>query len=170
MKKYVLFPMMILAISCCSTKTTQAMMSSTDKVKIEDCPEDGECSFEILQNKGLSIKNNTIGEMYYETEDNPEKVVFLYKFKRKIEDKTLQDAGYREEIAFEMDKNYSDFSLTGKDLQRTKMIFGVFCYCKGKAGYYRIREGNITKKGSQLLIDIAPVVDDQKITKAKINL
>ena len=173
MKKSILFPIAIAVISCCNTKSsisTTNMKNNSENVKIEDCPENGDCHFEILQNKGLSIKTNTIGEKYYEIEDNLEKVVFVYKYQQKVKDTTLQDAGYREEIAFEMDKNYSDFSLANKQLQSTKMIFGVFCYCKGKAGYYTVREGSIVKKGSQLLIDITPVVDNQKITKAKISL
>lgn len=170
MKKSVLFPMALLAIACCSTKPTSSKESS-ENMKIENtCPENVDCSFEILQNKSLSIKTDGIGKIYYELEDNPNTAVYLYKYEKKIADKTLQDAGYREEIVFEIDKNLATFSISGKELRNTKMLFGVFCYCKGKAGYYKVNDGSINKTKSYLNIAIIPIVDNQKVTEVKIKL
>jgi len=171
MKKSILFPMMILTISCCSTKSTTTMANGNEKTKIESpCPENGICTFEILQNKSMNIKTDGIGKTYYELEENPNKVVFLYKYREKIEDTTLQDAGYREEIVFEMNKDYSDFTFSNKELQNTKMLFGVFCFCKGKAGNYKVTEGSLTKKNSTLQIDLPKIVDNQIIRNVKISL
>lgn len=171
MKKYILLPLIGLVIACCSTKTSKTMANNSKKTKIESpCPEEGICSFEILQNKSMNVKTDGIDKVYYELEENPDKVVFLYKYQKKIADKTLQDAGYSEEIVFEMDKNYTDFSFSDKGIQSTKMLFGVFCYCKGKAGNYRVTKGNLVKKGLELQIDLPPIVDNQLITHIKINL
>lgn len=171
MKKYLLLPMIGLAVSCCSTKTPQAMANNSKKAKIESsCPEKGICTFEILQNKSMNVKIDGAGKTYYELEENPDKVVFFYKYSQKVEDKTLQDAGYTEEIVFEMNKDYTDFSFSDKGIQSTKMLFGVFCYCKGKAGNYRVAKGSLIKKGSDLQIDIPSIVDNQVITHIKINL
>lgn len=171
MKKYILLPIIGLIASCCSTKTSQTMANKSKKAKIESsCPEQGICSFEILQNKSMNVKTDGTGKTYYELEENPDKVVFLYKYQKKIEDKTLQDAGYSEEIVFEMNKDYTDFSFSDKGIQSTKMLFGVFCYCKGKAGNYKVSKGNLIKKGSDLQIDIPSIVDNQIITHIKINL
>ncbi|TPD68547.1 hypothetical protein [Flavobacterium microcysteis] len=171
MKKYILLPIIGLIASCCSTKNSQATASNSKKAKIESsCPEEGTCSFEILQNKSMNVKTDGIDKIYYELEENPDKVVFLYKYQKKIADKTLQDAGYSEEIVFEMNKDYTDFSFSDKRIQSTKMLFGVFCYCKGKAGNYRVTKGSLIKKGSDLQIDIPPIVDNQIITQIKISL
>lgn len=171
MKKSVLFPMALFAIACCSTKTTTSTSKEiSENMKIEStCPENADCSFEILQNKSLNIKTDGIGKIYYELQDNPNTAVYLYKYNEKIADKTLQDAGYREEIVFEIDKNLSTFSISGKELRSTKMLFGVFCYCKGKAGYYKVNEGSINKTKSDLTIAITPIVDNQKVTEIKIK-
>ncbi|MEZ0006207.1 hypothetical protein ABH942_001570 [Flavobacterium sp. 28YEA47A] len=171
MKKYILLPIIGLIASCCSTKTSQATASNSKKTKIESsCPEKGICSFEILHNKSMNVKIDDTGKPYYELEENPDKVVFLYNYQEKIADKTLKDAGYREEIVFEVDKNYTDFSFSDKGIQSTKMLFGVFCYCKGKAGNYKVTKGSLIKKGSDLQIDIPPIVDNQIITHIKISL
>ncbi|WP_447635717.1 hypothetical protein [Flavobacterium microcysteis] len=171
MKKYLLLPMIGLVVSCCSTKTSQATTSNSKKTRIESsCPEKGVCTFEILQNKSMNVKTDGTGKMYYELEENPDKVVFFYKYSDKIKDTTLKDAGYREEIVFEMNKDYTDFSFSDKGIQSTKMLFGVFCYCKGKAGNYKVNKGSLIKKGSDLQIDIPPIVDNQIITHIKIGL
>lgn len=163
--------MALFAIACCSTKTASISKETSENMKTEStCPENADCSFEILQNKSLNIKTDGIGKIYYELEDNPNTAVYLYKYAEKIADKTLQDAGYREEIVFEVDKNLATFSISGKELRSTKMLFGVFCYCKGKAGYYKVNEGSINKTKSDLNILITPNVDNQKVTVIKIKL
>ena len=52
----------------------------------------------------------------------------------------LQDAGYREEIIFELD-NFDPIKLGSSSLQKTKMLFGRFCFCRGQTGYYKVTEG-----------------------------
>ncbi|HEU4496300.1 MAG TPA: hypothetical protein VFR70_04545 [Flavobacterium sp.] len=169
MKKIVLFPIVLLAIACSNTKSASTPKETANMKTANTCPENANCSFEIIQGQSLNIKTDGIGKIYYELEDNPNTAVYLYKYEEKTADKTLQDAGYREEIVFEIDKNLSTFSISGKELRSVKMLFGVFCYCKGKAGYYTVNNGSINKTESDLTIAIDPIVDNQKITKIKIK-
>ena len=117
----------------------------------------------------MIVKTDGIGGVYYELEDHAEKTVYLYTYKLKT-DKQYQDAGYREEIIFETDSANADFALTDKDLQNTKILFGVWCYCKGKAGNYKITEGNLSRRGKEISIDFPAVVKDQKVTSLRIKI
>ena len=60
--------------------------------------------------------------------------------------KGLQDGHYREEIVFEINNNDSEIKFSGNDLQKTKMLFGRFCFCRGSTGNYKITDGNLKLK------------------------
>lgn len=165
-----MFPLVLLTFSFCSTK--KRSLNSEKQITIEteySCPDNFNCEYEILEGKSIALKTDGIGKVYYELEDNPEKSVFRYTYDLKVKDPNLQDAGYREEITFEMDKRHGDFSISGENLQKSKVLFGVFCFCR-HSGYYEIKEGSVSKKGKAISIDIPKIVINQKLTKLKINL
>lgn len=158
----------IFFIISCSTIKDKGLR---EVVKIEtDCPENGECSFEILQNKSFEIKEDGIGKVFYELKGNLGKDVYHFKYSDVIKDPTLQDAGYHEEIVFEIEKGKKIFNYSDDKLQSVQMLFGVFCYCKGKAGFYEVRKGNVKRNKSTLELDIPKIVENQKINKIKISL
>lgn len=168
--KILLYPFVLIAFSCSSTKDQNPEKNNRSSFKVESkCPENVNCDFEILKGKGLNVMTDGIGMSYYELKDDPGKIVFKYQYRLKT-DESLQDAGYLEEVLFEIEKDYSDFSFSGKDLQNTKAILNVMCFCRGKAGSYRIKEGLISKKGNNLLIKIPNLINDQKISEVKITL
>jgi len=172
MKPLLLFPLALFAFSCSTTTNTVDSKSTTmGNSKIDStCPENVDCTFEIVQNKSLVVHTDEFGKSYYQLTDNPETVVFKYQHKLRT-DKDLVDAGYLEEVLFEMDKNYGDFSFSGKELQKTKLVLNVMCFCRsGKAGAHKISEGSIVKKGKQFSISLPKIVDDQKTTELKITL
>lgn len=171
MKTLLLFPLTLIAFSCSSTKNDTDKLNNKTGFKIENqCPENVDCNFEILKNKSLIIKTDETGASYFEMEENPNKVVFRYQYKLRT-DKDLQDAGYLEEVLFEVDKNHGDFSFSGKELQNTKLILNVMCFCRsGKVGAHKISEGTIIKKGDKLSISLPKIIEDQKITDIKITL
>lgn len=171
MKTLLLFPLTLLAFSCSTTKTESSKTTEMATYNIENqCPENVDCSFEILQNQSLAVNTDEFNQSYYKLEENPNKVVFKYQYKLKT-DKEIMDAGYLEEVLFEMDKNYGDFSFAGKELQNTKLILNVMCFCRsGKVGAHKISEGKIVKKGNQLSISIPKVIEDQKTTEIKVTL
>ena len=108
-----------------------------------ECPQDGACTVEMLKNKSLEIKTDDLGGIYYEIVAATETSVVLYHYNRKVE-KGLQDGQYREDIVFEINNSDSLISLSGSDLQKTKMLFGRHCYCKGQAGYFKVTQGQLT--------------------------
>lgn len=172
MKKVILLSVVALLTilsSCNSKKTVSESNKSLSSQILTPCPENVECNLDILRNKSLVVKHDDTGAIYYELENNSEKTVYLYTYKLKT-DKEYQDAGYREEIIFEIYDSNADFVLTNKELQTTKMLFGVWCYCKGKAGNYKITKGNFHKKGNEIKIDFPAIVKDQKVTELEIKL
>ena len=171
MKKVFLLLLVTLSIlSCCNTKKTATIESKNNQPNIlTPCPEGYVCSFETHHNKSMVVKTDDIGATYYELEDNTKKTVYHYTYKLKT-DQQYQDAGYREEIIFELDSKTKDLKLSNEELQNAKMLFGVWCYCKGKAGNYKITKGNFTKKGNEISIDFPAIVSDQKVTELKIKI
>lgn len=133
------------------------------------CPENYECTLEVLPNKTMIVKTDGIGATYFELEDFNGTTVYHYTYNQKT-DKQYQDAGYKEEIIFELASDVTDLKLSNEELQKAKMIFGVWCYCKGKAGNYKLTKGNFSKKGKEISIDFPAVVSDQKVTELKIKL
>ncbi|WP_296143114.1 hypothetical protein [uncultured Flavobacterium sp.] len=172
MKKIAFLHFTILAISCGSNPNSNTLSSPNDILfKAENnCPDNGDCKFEILQNKGLEIQTDGIGKIYYKLNESTNKDVYRYNYSEKTKDTLLQDAGYNEEIIFEIEKGKKEFSYVNQELQSTKMLFGVFCYCKGKAGYYDVKEGTLKKVKNQLSITIPAIVNNQKTKQIQIKL
>lgn len=150
------------AISCCSTKkiTTDA---KTAEAITANCPENVACNWQVQKGKSIVVHTDGTGALYYELQDNPGKTVYIYTYNLKT-DQEYQDNFYREEIIFELDNASADFSWSGKQLQQSKMLFGVFCYCKGKAGHYKVNDGTLSKKGKTITADFTASVADQKVT------
>lgn len=103
------------------------------------CPEDGVCSFEIIENKTLQIKTDELQGTYPELINGSS---FVLKFEYKKGNDNYQDSSYREEIFIELDKNNLEFETV--DLKKTKLLFARWCYCKGQAGYYKINQGKLS--------------------------
>lgn len=124
-------------LSCGAKKS-----DSTTAVLTGECPKDGNCTIRLFKNKGMVVKNDTFGRPFYELEDNPSKNTYLYTYSRIVKG-NIQDAGYREEIVFELRNDQVMAPISNESLQRTKMLFGRFCFCKGQTGYYKITKGNL---------------------------
>ena len=171
MKKALFLSFIFLTIlSCCNSKKTVSQSNKNGHSQIlTQCPEDFECTLEVLSNKTMIIKNDGIGGTYFELEDFNGTTVYHYTYTKKT-NKQYQDAGYREEIIFELASDITDLKLANEELQKTKMIFGVWCYCKGKAGNYKITKGNFSKKGNNISIDFPAIVEDQKVKELRIKL
>jgi|GEM_PF-2040789 len=170
MKKAILLSVVFwTALSCCNSKKTVSEDHKNSRSQIlTSCPENIDCALEVLPGKSMAVKDDTLGGIYYELEDNSQKTTYRYTYKLKT-DNQYQDAGYREEVVFEIDNSETDLKLTDTELQNAKMLFGVWCYCKGKAGNYKITKGNFSKKGKEITIDFPAIVADQKVTVLKIK-
>lgn len=134
------FAFLILAtlLSCGAKK---AAFVPTETQLLSDCPKQSECEITLLHDKKMAVRQDENGAHYYTLEDAPGKNVMIYKFNRIVKG-NIQDGGYREEIVFEINSEFSD-NLTDSELQNTKMLFGRFCFCKGQTGYYPVRKGSL---------------------------
>ncbi len=127
----------------------------------QDCPEDGVCRFEQHHNKSLNIKKDDTGALYHQMENTFDKTVFQYFYQRN-KDEAYMDGHYIEEVIFEIDSSSlnSDFH----NQKPNKILFGVFCYCKGKAGYYEVEKALISfdKKHKKISVQInGDIIDNQ---------
>lgn len=163
MKIFYYLPIILFFASCKCKKDTITENSETKSNQVSNLenmikstnPEDGKCTTEIFRNKSLDIKTSELGAIYYDKIDNLETSVILYKYERNVP-KDVQDASYREEIVFEINNSDKELNLKNEDLQKTKMLFGRWCYCKGTTGNYVINDGklHLTQKNEQVKFDL----------------
>lgn len=112
------------------------------------CPKNANCTLELFPNKSMVVKRDEWGNLSYSLEDRLGKNVFLYSYSRIVKG-NIQDAGYREEIVFELYAHKDLKPLTDEALQNTQMLFGRFCFCKGQTGFYKVAKGSLTASNAR---------------------
>ena len=122
--------------NCKKNAITERQSTPTTEIS-SACPEDGKCTIEIFRNKSLQIKKDGIGALYYQMKDSADVSVIQYQYNRN-KTEGLQDGSYREEVLFEIPATATTLSLSDLKLQKTKMLFGRHCFCKGQAGYFEV--------------------------------
>ena len=103
------------------------------------CPENSNCSIELIPNKSIEFKTDNIGILYPVITEG-EKTILKYTFNKNPISNT-QDSNYTEIVYAELDKNITEIDLTDTDFKNVKLYFGRLCYCKGATGYYPIKKG-----------------------------
>lgn len=131
-----IIPFLFLIIVSCKPSF---MVSQQISNKATSCPENGDCSFELIPNKSIEFKADDFGILYPIISEG-EKTLLKYTFKKQPIENT-EDSNYSEIIYAELDKEFTEASLENEDLQKVKLYFGRFCYCKGQTGYYPIKNG-----------------------------
>ena len=106
-----------------------------------NCPESGDCSFEVMQNSSLSLKTDEFGKRYPLIEEG-DKTVIRYHFKKRTPSDAM-DASYSEYVLFEIEPGRVELSLRDEEMQQVKMTFGRICYCKGSIGYFPVTQGQL---------------------------
>lgn len=129
----------LLSLASCQS---QKDFNPTSVSLISECPKQVDCTIQILTGKSMLIQNDG-NATTYTLQDATGTNVIIYKH-NKIVKGDLQDAGYREEIVFEIDQKNGSLKLTDANLQTTKMLFGRFCFCKGQTGYYPVEQGTLS--------------------------
>lgn len=139
MKIIYLFFISFLLIGCNRvSKTTKNNPSNMQNI---NCPDNGDCSFEVLKNSRLLIKTDDFGKLYPEVVPG-DKLVVKYQFKKKTKKENL-DGDYSEFIYFEMDTQEKQVVLKDQELQKVKMLFGRICFCRGAMGYFKVTQGEL---------------------------
>ena len=143
-----LLPLLFLIIvSCKSTKNMTADFVVNEAILINtlNCPENGDCTIELLPNTSLEFEKDEFGNLYPVISEG-NKTIFKYIYTRNPIPNT-QDSNYSEIVFAELDSIISPRTLTDETLQDIKLHFGRLCFCKGETGYYPIKKGKfkITK-------------------------
>lgn len=163
MKKTIILLSAFAALSCGSQKTT-AIQPGSYTIESE-CPATGTCNFEIIKDSALVYKNNeATGRLYYEMVSSPGKSVLKYTYDKK-KNPGAQDDFYREEIVIETNNDLSSLN----NETSPKMLFGIFCYCKGTAGYYEIKDGSTSYKNNKISITVPKVIPNPVTTQFTVN-
>jgi len=105
-----------------------------------NCPDGGDCTFEVIKNASLNLKTDGIGKLYPEIAEG-DKLVVKYHYK-KDEVKDVMDAGLSEYLYLEFDPKERQIILKDKELQKVKMVYGRVCRCSDM-GYYQVKQGNL---------------------------
>ncbi|WP_162126611.1 hypothetical protein [Flavobacterium phycosphaerae] len=136
--------------SCCSQKkaTNGNIILKTTLFK------NGNETLSLLKNKSIdtTTKNNSLA---YELKTNTTTDVIQYSYEIDM-DQAAYDGGLREELLFEIPQGDFEFNLTNNELQKTKMLFGRYCYCRGQNGVFKITNGslNISRQSGKVTLAI----------------
>jgi len=171
MKKLFFLTVLIGSLFGCKSKKT-AMDTATKNVTIRtiaDCPTNAKCTQEALKDSTLVIGQDVTGKPFYTITTKTGTTIYRYIMSEN-QDQRYVDGGYQEEIVFELPSDFKNGTISGKQILQTKALFGVFCYCKGKAGYYSIQDGSITKTTNAIVIEIPALVEGQKVRTIKLKL
>lgn len=144
MKIYLLLGFASILFACkTNSEIVKDVEVSTDFKKATNdvvfCPEDGECSLEILEDSSLILKEDSIGKLYPEITKG-DKTVFVYTYKRNTSGK-YEDEAYVETIHFELEVVSDNTVLKDATLENVNAIYGKQCFCRGEAGFYKIEKG-----------------------------
>lgn len=134
-----LFFVFIIILNCKSVKEPIGLLESQSS-----CPDDGMCTFEVLKNKSIFLKQDNTGQLYPEITDS-NKTVVKFEYKRN-EIPNTADSGYREIIYLELDPNYPEVNFENSELKATNALFARLCFCRGQTGYYTINKGKLSIK------------------------
>lgn len=124
------------------------------------CPDDGNCTFEVLQNRSLDILEDNLGKLYQEISEG-DKLVLKFEYKRNEIPDTV-DSHYRELIFVEFDPKDLPLELRDSALKKNKVLFARWCYCKGQTGYYEVDKGilTITKEKNNYRLGLEFKIDE----------
>lgn len=166
MGKKTTFYLALLALASCNSQKQAVYL--TGGYTIESlCPDNGECSLVILKDKSMEVTANSQGKATYRLVDATGKTVLKYSYS-KNSDQRLQDAGYIEEVIFETDGTPGSLNNSGRDMQKTKMLYKVMCFCP-QAGYYKVEAGNMRYGDGSLEINLPEISNPQKTRQVAIS-
>tara|TARA_R100001377_G_scaffold73286_2_gene49220 strand:- start:48 stop:566 length:519 start_codon:yes stop_codon:yes gene_type:complete len=147
------FFIFLIFISCGTNKMETNVISDPEISSF--CPEDGTCTFEILNNKKLDITYYNINKPSPQVISGSN-IVIQFEYKRH-EIPNSVDGNYSEFLYLELPKNKLEQQLKDVKLQEVKLLYGRICYCKGQTGYYKITQGmlSIKKHNSDNIYDFS---------------
>ncbi len=118
-------------------------INNTEQVSINNCPEDGTCTWSIQGDTNLVMKEDTIGALYpvFEKEEGTHTIKFSYERAKK---EGLADSGYKELVYFRIPWDTKSLTLKDEALQEVGLTYGRLCFCRGATGYQPVNKGTLT--------------------------
>jgi hypothetical protein len=157
MSKKILNLIFVIALISCNTKT-----AITEKItSTRNCPADGICTFEILENQELQLMKDEFGNTFHQLNNIEGKVILKFEYK-KNQDPQLADDEYTEIIFVQIDKSTNLLELKDESLSDAKVSFARICYCRGATGIYPVERGQLklTKLEKQFNLKLAFQIDE----------
>jgi hypothetical protein len=152
---------LLLLVGCKSiNKPTNTSNSSVQF--FNNCPEGGDCSLKILDNKSAKIEHDKFNNSYIILEESKSRVL-MFKYERD-EIQGTADSGYYEVIYLNIGKMDQNIVLKDESLAEVDAIFGRMCFCsKESIGYFPIRKGVLKlkkNKKNRFKVDFYFIVED----------
>jgi len=135
--------LLFLLICSCASKQHATVIDST-QVNASPCPEDGDCTFEVLSNQSFSIEKDGIGALYPKVVDG-NTIILKFEYKRNDIPNTV-DGQYRELVYLELNRDHLEIDFKEDELNNVKALFARLCFCRGQTGYYIINQGQLSIK------------------------
>ena len=139
--RFLYFLFLCFLIISCNTNQKLLTDQKVNKTTLS-CPEDGVCTFEILENKSLKLLNDGIGKLYPDI-SNGDNIILKFEYKRNEIPNTV-DGHYSELVYVELNPNNLTFELENSQLKEVKILFARLCFCRGQTGYYKVNKGKLT--------------------------
>ncbi|GAA4275880.1 hypothetical protein GCM10022259_06040 [Aquimarina mytili] len=156
-------------IHACKTTSSPGSAIISDIQNIDLCPEAGKCDVRIHKNSSLTLKKD-ITDSYYPVIETGNNIIIVFEFSKKGPEGTA-DGDYSETIHFEVNENVESLHIKNEQLSQVNMLFGKQCFCRGEAGYYKVKRGNLIfrKSENEITIDLSFQLDKvtHRVTKIK---
>jgi len=140
------FSLLILIAFSCNTSQNSVKENAE---KTTACPPDVECTAEILFDQTMVLKEDTIGQLYFQFEEKEGSHIVKHAYIKKDRPE-IADDGYSEVVFFEIDDDTKRLDIEGEALKKHNLIVQKGCFCPG-AGNELITDGTLkvdrTKKG-----------------------
>lgn len=127
--------------SCNSAKKSSSANEDKTRAKQTQCPEQGKCSWELLQNKSMAIKEDGTGAIYPVFAENPNTSVVKFRYHRESPE-GMADGQYTEEVYLEVGNDVKKLTLQNENLQKVKLLYRRMCFCeRATVGYFEVVDG-----------------------------
>jgi len=159
--RWCIISILVCVLACKPTAKAKTAIVAMDQEKIvperpTTCPEDGQCSWTLMANKTLLLKEDSIGALYPKFEAS--KTLHVLKFEYiKDTDSKLADGSYKELIFIEIPSTMTSLKLQDETLQQAKVTYGRLCFCRGSSGYFPVKKGRLTvsKSGQNYQVSLS---------------
>lgn len=131
--------LLMLFMACNATKKTERGTATGPEIKME-CPKAGTCTFSVMENKALHLREDTTGMRYPELVDNSTTSVIQFKYHHQAPE-GMADGNYTELLYFEVKNNVNTLHLKDEALQQVKLLYGRLCFCPTGTGYFKVTRG-----------------------------